>query len=98
MGVSVFLHDAVRDLHLRKFPGPDVGAWSDSVLAFVAFFVVICYHTIYASPWIVPPLAFYGLDMLMRMFKYRIKDATLTPVDDQMTIVSPSSLPSCIAA
>ena len=59
-----------------------------SVLAFVSFFITICYHTIYASPWIFPPLAFYGADVLLRMFRYRIKDATLTPIDNQMTIVS----------
>ncbi|KAG1762575.1 iron reductase [Suillus occidentalis] len=33
------------------------------VLTYVAFFVTICYHTIYASPWIFPPLAFYGADI-----------------------------------
>ncbi|EMD32717.1 hypothetical protein CERSUDRAFT_118461 [Gelatoporia subvermispora B] len=57
------------------------------VLGFVAFFITICYHTIYASPWIFPPLAFYGMDMLLRMFRYRIKDATLVPVDDNMTLI-----------
>ena len=61
----------------------------DSVLGYVAFFVTICYHTIYASPWIFPPLAFYGFDILLRMFRYRIKDATLVPVDGNMTLVSP---------
>jgi hypothetical protein len=62
-----------------------------SVLAFTAFFVTICYHTIYASPWIFPPLAFYGVDVLLRLFRYRIKDATLVAVDKQMTIVRFSS-------
>ncbi|KAK7032505.1 ferric-chelate reductase Frp1 [Paramarasmius palmivorus] len=64
------------------------------VLLFVAFFVTICYHTIYAPPWIFPPLAFYGFDMLLRLFKYRIKDATLTPVDSQMTLIR---IPHCDA-
>lgn len=59
-----------------------------SLLAYVAFLVAICYHTIYASLWIFPPLALYGLDILMRMFRYRIKDAILVPVDNQMTLVS----------
>lgn len=58
-----------------------------SMLSFVAFFITICYHTIYASPWIFPPLAFYGLDILMRMFRVRVKDATLVAVNKQMTIV-----------
>jgi hypothetical protein len=58
------------------------------VLAFVAFFITICYHTRFASPWIFPPLALYGADLLLRMFRFRIKDATLTPIDNQMTIAS----------
>ncbi|PBK65298.1 iron reductase [Armillaria solidipes] len=62
------------------------------VLGFVAFFITICYHTTYASPWIFPPLALYGLDMLMRLFRYRIKDATVTAVDNQMTIIR---IPDC---
>ncbi|TBU24548.1 iron reductase [Dichomitus squalens] len=57
------------------------------VLSYVAFFVTICYHTIYASPWIFPPLAFYGFDILLRMFRYRIKDATLVHVDNNMTLI-----------
>ena len=58
-----------------------------SVLGYVAFFVTICYHTIYAVPWIFPPLAFLGFDYFMRMVRYRIKDATLLPVDKNMTLV-----------
>ncbi|KAG0700330.1 iron reductase [Suillus ampliporus] len=57
------------------------------VLTYVAFFVTICYHTIYASPWIFPPLAFYGADVLLRLLRYRIKDATLTAQDAQMTLI-----------
>ncbi|KAH9994986.1 iron reductase [Russula compacta] len=56
------------------------------VLTYVSFFVTICYHTEYARPWIYPPLAFYGLDLLMRLFRFRIKDASLTPMQD-MTII-----------
>jgi len=59
-----------------------------STLAFVAFFVTICYHTVYAPPWIYPPLALYGLDMLLRFLRYRIKDATLTPISTHVTMVS----------
>ena len=57
-----------------------------SVMTYVSFFVTICYHTIYARPWIYPALAFYALDLLLRLFRYRIKDATLTCVKG-MTIV-----------
>jgi len=58
-----------------------------SVLTYVAFFVTICYHTLYASPWIFPPLAFYRADVLLRLLRYRIKDAILTAQDADMTLV-----------
>ncbi|KAF8890942.1 iron reductase [Infundibulicybe gibba] len=61
-------------------------------LSFVAFFITICYHTIYAPPWIFPPLAFYGLDIFMRMVRFRIKDARLVPVNNQMTLIH---IPDC---
>ncbi|KIK93307.1 hypothetical protein PAXRUDRAFT_522232 [Paxillus rubicundulus Ve08.2h10] len=57
------------------------------VLIFVAFFITVCYHTIYASPWIFPPLAFYGADLLLRMLRYRFKDATLIAQDEFITMV-----------
>jgi len=62
--------------------------FTPSMLSFIAFFVTICYHTIYSSPWIFSPLALYGLDLLMRMFRHRIKDAVLVPIGNQMTLVS----------
>jgi len=58
------------------------------ILILVAFFITLCYHTIYAKPWIYPPLAFYGIDLFLRMFRFRVKDATLFPCDDQMTIIN----------
>ncbi|KAJ8519747.1 hypothetical protein ONZ45_g3357 [Pleurotus djamor] len=64
------------------------------VLGFVSFFITICYHTPYATPWIFPPLAFYGFDMLLRFFRYRIKDATLMAIGDQMTLIR---IPDCDA-
>ncbi|KAG6377929.1 hypothetical protein JVT61DRAFT_14718 [Boletus reticuloceps] len=57
------------------------------VFTFVAFFVCVCYHSIYASPWIFPPLAFYGADMFLRLLRYRFKDATVTAPDKFMTLV-----------
>ncbi|KAF8913656.1 hypothetical protein CPB85DRAFT_1375526 [Mucidula mucida] len=39
---------------------------------FLSFFITVCYHTPYASPWIFPPLAFYGLDIQMTIIS--IKD------------------------
>ncbi|KAJ3874658.1 iron reductase [Lentinula edodes] len=61
--------------------------WVVHVLGFVAFFITICYHTIYAVPWIFPPLAFYAADMFMRMLRVRIKDANLAAVDSKMTLI-----------
>ncbi|KAF9476564.1 iron reductase [Pholiota conissans] len=57
------------------------------MMGMVGFFVTLCYHTIYATPWIFPPMAFYGLDILLRMFRHRIKDAVLVPVGNQMTLI-----------
>jgi len=79
-----------------------------SFLCYVAFFITVCYHTLYARPWIYAPLALYGLDLLMRMVKVRIQDAVLVPADKQMTLVSfeclydirmgcwPTCPPSCL--
>lgn len=58
------------------------------MLTFVAFFVCVCYHSIYATPWIFPPLALYGADMFLRLIRYRFKDATVTAPDKLMTLVS----------
>jgi len=58
-----------------------------SVLTYVAFFVTICYHTLYAFPWIFSPLAFYGADVLLRLLRCRIKDATLSARNVDMTLV-----------
>ncbi|THH04361.1 hypothetical protein EW145_g5574 [Phellinidium pouzarii] len=57
------------------------------MLAVIALFITICYHTIYAVPYIFPPLAFYGLDLVLRLLRFRVKDATLIAPDNQMTIV-----------
>ncbi|KAF8636062.1 hypothetical protein AX17_003827 [Amanita inopinata Kibby_2008] len=61
--------------------------WIVHFLGFIAFFITLCYHTIYARPWIYPPLALYGLDLSWRMLRIRIKDAVLVPVDKQMTLI-----------
>ncbi|KAG5732756.1 Ferric reductase transmembrane component 1 [Termitomyces sp. T112] len=61
-------------------------------LAVPAFFITVCYHTIYAPPWIFPPIAIYAFDLLMRAGRFRLKDARLVPVDDEMTIIH---IPDC---
>ncbi|KAI6010535.1 hypothetical protein PISMIDRAFT_16241 [Pisolithus microcarpus 441] len=58
-----------------------------SVLTFVAFFVTVRYHTLYAEPWIFPALAFFGADALLQFFCYRIKDAKPSAPDQLMTRV-----------
>ncbi|KAG6826601.1 hypothetical protein H0H92_015186 [Tricholoma furcatifolium] len=61
-------------------------------MAVPAFFITVCYHTMYAAPWIFPPIALYAFDILMRAGRFRLKDARLIPVDDQMTIIH---IPDC---
>nr|GAT50545.1 iron reductase [Mycena chlorophos] len=41
-------------------------------LTFPAFFITICYHTLYAVPWIFPPVAFYGADLFLRFIRWRV--------------------------
>lgn len=57
------------------------------IIGYVSFFIVICYHTLYAIPWIFPPIAFYGFDLLARLLRTRIKEAILIPIGDQMTLI-----------
>jgi hypothetical protein len=61
-----------------------------SVLTYVSFFITICYHTTFARPWIYPALAFYALDLFMRLFRFRLKDASLTPMRDMTIVFVPS--------
>ena len=56
-------------------------------MTFVTFFVIICYHTPYAIPWIFPPISFYAMDLALRLFRYRIKDAILESRDTDMTLI-----------
>ncbi|KAG9128299.1 hypothetical protein FRC07_001234 [Ceratobasidium sp. 392] len=57
------------------------------ILGYMTFFIMICYHTPYAEPWIYPPIAFWGFDILLRLVRFRLKDAYLTAVDQQMTLI-----------
>ncbi|KAG8805431.1 hypothetical protein FRC17_005522, partial [Serendipita sp. 399] len=58
------------------------------VLGFVSFFVLVCYHTPMASPWIFPALAFYGLDMFLRLLRFRFKPASLIALDNTFTQIT----------
>ncbi|EJT98935.1 hypothetical protein DACRYDRAFT_70078 [Dacryopinax primogenitus] len=61
--------------------------FTSHVALYVAWFVCLNYHTPYAIPWIYPALAFYGWDISVRLLRFRVKDASLLPIDDQMTLV-----------
>ncbi|KAJ7459234.1 iron reductase [Mycena latifolia] len=56
-------------------------------LLFPAFFVTICYHTIYAPPWIFPPLAFYGADLLVRIFRWRVVVGRVEAKDGGISLI-----------
>ncbi|KAJ7037152.1 hypothetical protein C8F04DRAFT_1209918 [Mycena alexandri] len=56
-------------------------------LVFPAFFITICYHTIYATPWIFPPLAFYGADLLFRVFRWRVVVGNVEAKDGGMSLI-----------
>ncbi|KAG8985734.1 hypothetical protein FRB90_004485 [Tulasnella sp. 427] len=56
-------------------------------LATTAFFISICYHTPYAVPWVVPPVAFYTFDFLVRLIRMRFKDAYLEAPDNLITLI-----------
>ncbi|PVG04513.1 hypothetical protein CPB86DRAFT_1133 [Serendipita vermifera] len=58
------------------------------IVGFVSFFILVCHHTPYAQPWIFPALAFYGLDMLLRLLRFRFKPASLHAEDNQFTVVN----------
>ncbi|KAG8946173.1 hypothetical protein FRC04_012028 [Tulasnella sp. 424] len=52
-----------------------------------AFFVSVCYHTPYAVPWVIPPVAFYTFDFLVRLIRMRFKDAYLEAPDNLITLI-----------
>ncbi|KAJ6586450.1 ferric reductase like transmembrane component-domain-containing protein [Mycena vulgaris] len=57
-------------------------------LTFPAFFITICYHTPFATPWILPPLAFYAVDTLLRLLKLRIVVGRVCACPGGMSIVT----------
>ncbi|KIO20576.1 hypothetical protein M407DRAFT_245747 [Tulasnella calospora MUT 4182] len=52
-----------------------------------AFFISLCYHTPYAVPWVIPPVAFYTFDFLVRLIRMRFKDAYLEAPDNLITLI-----------
>lgn len=65
-----------------------------SFLTFPAFFVTICYHTIYATPWIFPPIAFYAADVFLRVVRWRVVVGRVEGKDGGMSLVCLAFHPS----
>jgi ferric-chelate reductase len=59
------------------------------VVGTVLFIVLIFFHAKwhFAAPWLLTPTFIYGLDLTLRSIRFRVKEATLEAVDDQMTLV-----------
>ncbi|KAK7042005.1 iron reductase [Favolaschia claudopus] len=57
-------------------------------ITFPTFFILICYHTRFAYPWIYPPLAFFALDLLLRLLKFRIAVASIRACDGGLSIIT----------
>ncbi|WVQ82201.1 hypothetical protein IAT38_004329 [Cryptococcus sp. DSM 104549] len=68
--------------------------WMAHVMFFTGFFAALSYHTPYSRKWVYACAAIYAYDLIVRMFRYRIKDATLVPVDDTLTMIH---IPDCDA-
>ncbi|BEJ12085.1 hypothetical protein CspHIS471_0205450 [Cutaneotrichosporon sp. HIS471] len=66
--------------------------WAAHVVFFVGFFAAVCYHTSYAFPWVYVCVALYAYDHFARLMRYRLKDATLVPVDSTLTMIH---IPDC---
>jgi hypothetical protein len=59
-----------------------------SYLLLPTLFVTVWYHTIYATPWIFPPLAFYGTDLLLRIVRWRLVVGRVEGKEGGMSLVS----------
>ncbi|KAG8782852.1 hypothetical protein FRC12_020364 [Ceratobasidium sp. 428] len=59
------------------------------VVGTVVFMTLIFFHAHwhFAAPWLLTPTFVYGLDLALRSIRFRVKEATLEAVDDQMTLV-----------
>ncbi|KAL5479082.1 FRP1_2 [Sanghuangporus weigelae] len=57
------------------------------LLSVPAFAIAMRYHTRHTIPYLYPSLALWGFDLLLRLFRMRMRTATLIAPDAQMTIV-----------
>ncbi|KDN41392.1 hypothetical protein RSAG8_07507, partial [Rhizoctonia solani AG-8 WAC10335] len=59
------------------------------VVGTVIFMILIFFHVKWdlAGTWVLTPTIIYGLDLTLRAIRFRVKDAKLEAVDDQMTMI-----------
>ncbi|CAE6464446.1 unnamed protein product [Rhizoctonia solani] len=59
------------------------------VVGTVIFMVLIFFHVKWylAGIWVLTPTIIYGLDLALRAIRFRVKDAKLEAIDDQMTLI-----------
>ncbi|CAK9785416.1 hypothetical protein CC85DRAFT_272649 [Cutaneotrichosporon oleaginosum] len=68
--------------------------WASHVIFFVGFFAGLCYHTSHALSWVYVCAGLYAYDLFARLLRYRLKDATLVPIDATLTMIY---IPDCDA-
>lgn len=56
--------------------------------------VLIFFHAKwhFVAPWLLTPTLVYGLDLMLRSVRFRVKEAKLEAIDDQMTLVGVPSI------
>ncbi|KEP51846.1 putative ferric reductase transmembrane component [Rhizoctonia solani 123E] len=59
------------------------------VVGTVVFMILLFFHVKWylAGTWLLTPTIIYGLDLTLRFIRFRVKDAKLEAVDDQMTLI-----------
>jgi hypothetical protein len=60
----------------------------------VIFMTLIFFHVKWylAGTWVLSPTIIYGFDLALRTIRFRVKDAKLEAIDDQMTLVGIPSM------
>ncbi|KAJ7308701.1 hypothetical protein DFH08DRAFT_1088395 [Mycena albidolilacea] len=68
--------------HHANIPPPP-----SSYLLFSALFVTLCYYTIFAPPWIFPPRAFHGADLLLQILRWQVVMGRVEGKEGDMSLV-----------
>ncbi|KAJ7308728.1 hypothetical protein DFH08DRAFT_944369 [Mycena albidolilacea] len=55
-------------------------------LLFPALFVTLCYSTIFAPPWILPPWAFHGADFLLQILRWQVVMGRVEGKEGEMSL------------